>query len=103
MKKDIFRRISSLISTALLFIIASYIPYILIRILIVFIISIIFYILFEILEIKIYKESEFFDHIKEWRTEKDHKQLFVNIVTLLFLPILQTLFIIILEYFISPS
>lgn len=98
MKKEAFRRISSSLSTVLLLLLVVLTKYTLISILTVFIMSIVLTVISELLEIKFYGSSEVFKLIRERKKEKDSNRAFAAIGPLLFLPVIQTILVIIIAY-----
>ena len=101
MNENYLSKIISGISLILLMIIASYINNILVRLVVVFILSIILDLTIEIINYIIYKKADFILCLKEIKTEKDKKQKQANILILFFLPIFQTITVIILSVFIK--
>jgi len=100
MKKEKLKTILNTITLLILIIIARYLENIFIRVLVVFIASVILDLIYEIFKNNILKENDFFDIIKSIKNETDIKEKQANIITILFLPVIQTISVIVISFFI---
>lgn len=99
--QKISRKVIDNILIVLGIIIACNIKNILIRISVVFIIYIVCNLILELYEYNMNKKDEFASILKEIRSEKDTKQRQADIITLLFLPIVQTILTILVAFVIG--
>lgn len=101
MRKESFNRIINSMSFVTLFIISHYIKSIFLNVSIIFLASNILLLCIELLECKFYKNSNLFIVIEEIKQTKDKKQKAVDIITLIFPSILQTVLILFISHLVK--